>query len=258
MNIETKQKVKDFNSEFKNVYLFKINEIMNEVTDKLKEDLIESPLMSKEQKFEALRIEVDESIKTITKELTRVDEAIKSFENSKTRILSNEELDRLDADLNEYNVRIEQEPIVMSMEMDERTMKDILRISDYTLYCYYKVAYQLLMENNYTEASNILFYLTLLNPFVKDYWTGLGMSERVNGNIDSSLMAFAMAALMDENDPMPHLHSALCYIQIKDIVNAEIELNMGKTIAMNGQNFEKWQTVISRIENNLNTIKSFV
>lgn len=256
MNPEKKQEFKDFHFHFEQLYRSKINELMDASADKIKDELGDTSLMSSEQRFQALKVNVEESIKKLNKELERVDEAIDTFERNKTRFLSNEELDKLNNDLHEYANNIKNLQPLKFSDVKEKSIKDILGISDHILYCYYKVAFHLFDEKIYQEASNIFFYLSLLNPLVKDYWLALGVCEKEKKNYNGSLIAFAIASLMDEKDPVPYLNSASCYILIKDADNAQIELENAKTIASNSTNSELWEPFINKLQEEINNIKT--
>lgn len=259
MDSEKKKELQSFHSEFEMICLTKINELIDSSASEIKESFDENHLKSRDQRFNEYKQEVKGYIKQVNKGLERVDDAIDTFDRNKDRILSKEENKKLDQELENYlNTSKNKEPTNTPFDLSDKTIKDFLDIPDHILYCYYKVGYYLFEEGIYKEASNIFLYLSLLNPFVKDYWLGLGISERESENYEASLTALAIASLMDETDPIPHLNSAESYIRIKDSKNAEIELEEAKSTALKRQDVEKWFPIINDVEESINKIKTIV
>lgn len=240
----------DFHALFEKEYISKLMDFFESHQGEIKDKLGEDALLSQDQRLQAYKLEMEELMKRMKREIERVDEANETFERNKTRILSNGELNKFNSEIDLYNNK--RKPLLAPSE-GERTIKDLLEISDYILYCYYLVAYHLSSENLHKEASNIFLFLSMLNPYVQDYWLGLGICEKMNDNNQKALSAFAMAALMNEADPVPHLNSAQCYLQNNDFENAQIELEEAKA---NDFEDEAWQPVINNLQEKINNIKT--
>jgi len=101
-----------------------------------------------------------------------------------------------------------------------KSFQEILGYTHATMDKFYHAAYNLFQQQRYEEASDAFVFLTTLNPRVHNYWLGLGMSEQLNQEFDTALMAYSMATLTDETSPVPHYHSAACYNELKDIKSA--------------------------------------
>src|SRR4051794_20353500 len=78
-----------------------------------------------------------------------------------------------------------------------KKMQELLGISDVTLNRYYSVAKDLLHEKNWADAKDVFNFLTLLNPFMFQFWIGLGISEIEQGKYLEALAAFTMSETID-------------------------------------------------------------
>src|ERR1700733_5711418 len=119
------------------------------------------------------------------------------------------------------------DPAYLQKQVAEgKSFQEILGFSFETMNKFYSAAYNLFQKQQYAEASDAFVFLTTLNPRVHTYWLGLGMSEQLNEEFDAALLAYSMAILTDEANPLPHYHSASCYFAIHDKENTIISLEM--------------------------------
>jgi len=105
-----------------------------------------------------------------------------------------------------------QDPEVLQEHLAEgRTFQEILEYSDETMEKFYHAAYNLFQNGLYHEAADAFVFLTTLNPYVHNFWLGLGMSEQRNEDYEAALVAYGMATMTDMDSPVPHYHSGHCY-----------------------------------------------
>lgn len=113
------------------------------------------------------------------------------------------------------------DPSVIREQVKEgKTFQEILGYTQESMERFYGAAYQLFQKQEYQKAADAFVFLTTLNPYVHNYWLGLGMSEQLNGSYQGGLLAYAMAILTDAENPLPHYHSGNCYRGLSDDMNA--------------------------------------
>lgn len=115
--------------------------------------------------------------------------------------------------------------LIKSGKWDEVSQKangiqEALGISDDALIKYYEVASGLLRDRNWTDSRDAFMFLTFLNPFVHNFWMGLGISEQSQGKFEAALLAYLMGEMTDPKDPVVHANSFQCYLALGDTVSA--------------------------------------
>lgn len=80
----------------------------------------------------------------------------------------------------------------------------------------YASASSLYEQGSYEEASQLFTQLALNAPFCEAYWRGLAACRQMQGSYEASLHAWALTALLQEHDPLPHFHAAECYLSLND------------------------------------------
>jgi type III secretion system low calcium response chaperone LcrH/SycD len=105
-----------------------------------------------------------------------------------------------------------QDPEYFGQQIQEgKSLQEILEFSDEKLEIFYQQASRLYQKNRFKESIEAFTFLTTLNPFVANFWLGLGMSEQRLEEYSDALLAFAMAMMADPASPLPHYQTALCY-----------------------------------------------
>ena len=75
---------------------------------------------------------------------------------------------------------------------------------------FYLKAYAYYQANQLAEAAEIFGILCARQPMEKRFWFGLGASLQESANYEKARYAWAMAALLDPENPYPHFHAAEC------------------------------------------------
>lgn len=191
--------------------------------------------------------EKEKVINTIKEEYskytTKIEEGFNSI-NTHRNLLSLEENDQLNNDFK--NIAENLGNLSVPAETKGVMPKDLLKMSDNTLYYMHKIGYVLYEKKLCYEASNIFFVLTFLNPGNKDYWTALGVSEKMNAEYDNAIGAFIMVSILDPSDPKPHLSLVDCYIRVKEKKLAEFELSEAEKLITNST-FDELKTCLNNL-----------
>ncbi|MDB6081174.1 MAG: lcrH [Chlamydiia bacterium] len=72
-------------------------------------------------------------------------------------------------------------------------------------------ASRLYQQSQFEEATSFFQLLSIACPGLQEYWMLLGACRLQCRDYDSALSAYAMAIILNEDDPRPYFFSALCY-----------------------------------------------
>ena len=81
---------------------------------------------------------------------------------------------------------------------------------------YYSYGFAQYGSGNWNEAADIFRLLCTKRPLEARFWFGLGATLQEAGTYTDALHAWAMAALLKNEDPYPHFHAAECYLSLND------------------------------------------
>ena len=119
------------------------------------------------------------------------------------------------------------DPEVLRQYVDEgKTFQEIIGYEEQTMVKFYGAARHIFEKGRYYDAANAFTFLTTLNPYVHEYWLGLGMSEQMIEEYESALVAYAMATMTDMGNPIAHYHTGTCYYRLGDNASAIIALEL--------------------------------
>jgi type III secretion system low calcium response chaperone LcrH/SycD len=93
---------------------------------------------------------------------------------------------------------------------------------------FYAQAYAHYQANQTDEAAKIFSILCARQPLEVRFWFGLGASLQGSANHEKALYAWAMAALLDPENPYPHFHAAECSDFLKQNNDASLALMEAK------------------------------
>lgn len=119
------------------------------------------------------------------------------------------------------------DPELLRRKINEgKVLQEIIGYTAETMEKFYQIAFKLFQHQQYQEAGDAFIFLTTLNPYVYNYWLGLGMCEQLSNRFDGALIAYATAILIKVENPVPHYHSATCYEALNDYGNALASLEL--------------------------------
>ncbi len=109
--------------------------------------------------------------------------------------------------------------------------KQALKLGDDTMEAIYTQGYNLYNQGRYKEASYIFRLLTLLDFTTPKYILGMAASLHRLKDYKTAANLYMMCAALEPNNPLPHFHSADCYLQMDAIEIALLSLTMAITAA---------------------------
>lgn len=101
-----------------------------------------------------------------------------------------------------------------------KTFQEIIGYSDEVMEKFYQAAYSLFQQKRYQDSADAFTFLTTMNPYVHNYWLGLGMSEQLIENYEGAAIAYGMAVMTDATNPVPLFHSSTCAYLLGDYEGA--------------------------------------
>jgi type III secretion system low calcium response chaperone LcrH/SycD len=97
-----------------------------------------------------------------------------------------------------------------ALSEDDKTLEEILGVTKEIMGIYYECSREILEQKQYEHSGNAFLFMTMLNPYVYDYWIGLGLSEHLSENYDIAIKAYSMAVITNMDHPAPHFFIGQC------------------------------------------------
>ena len=120
-----------------------------------------------------------------------------------------------------------------------KSPQEIMGIDDATMARFYGAAYRLFEHRRYSDAASAFLFLVTLNAYNHDYWLGLGMSVQMEGDYESAVDAYEMAAICELENPVPYFYLAKCLFAMHDRESAMQALDLALEYAQDKPNFDE-------------------
>ncbi len=108
------------------------------------------------------------------------------------------------------------------------TLQELMGISDQTLNDFYETGRTYFLHNDFQNAADVFLVVTMLDFFRHNSWVALGLAEERLSNWEKALHSYSMAALTKDDAPIPHIHSAECYIAMGQYDDAKSCLELAQ------------------------------
>jgi type III secretion system low calcium response chaperone LcrH/SycD len=114
--------------------------------------------------------------------------------------------------------------IVKSFIENAGTLKDIRGLADKDMEAIYAMGYLYYNNAKYEKALDVFRFLCFYDHLERRWWMGLAATWQMMKNFEDAIEAYRFAALLDVEDPTPHLHAADCFLAIGNTKDAESAL----------------------------------
>lgn len=118
------------------------------------------------------------------------------------------------------------------------TWKLLFNINNHVLEEQYRIASQLYQEHKYEEAEAMFTYLSLIDPYVYEYWIGLASTKHALQHYEEAIVHYTTASAIDPKNPMPHLQLSNCFFAIREVDLAKEELEETKKLCDANSEYE--------------------
>lgn len=136
------------------------------------------------------------------------------------------------------NVQDHQSEYIKALEKGQ-SLQELCGMSNKVLEAFYQTGKYIYEHQRYAEAADVFSVLTIFNSEEPVFWLGLGNSEYFCNKYEPALVAYAMVALTNPNDPFCHLYSSKCYEAIKDFDNAINALDLAIFVMGDNKEYKK-------------------
>lgn len=107
----------------------------------------------------------------------------------------------------------------------KETPQQLFGVTQPMLDRYYRSALKCLEQKNWENARDAFMFLTFLNPYVHDFWVGLGIAEQSQSHFDKAIQAYTLAEATDPEDPIPIANSFQCVLALGEKEYAQFMLD---------------------------------
>lgn len=102
----------------------------------------------------------------------------------------------------------------------------------------YTIGYGLYEAGDFAQAKTVFHQLVLAKPLQSEYWFCMGSCLQMERSFTEALSAWAMCALLDGQNPLPHFHAAECYFSLSDIAEGKKAIQLFLQLAQESPEFE--------------------
>jgi len=115
--------------------------------------------------------------------------------------------------------------LALRLVRGETTLREVRGVPHEEMDARYREACGHYDVGNYDEAKCALTFLTAHEPREATYWLALGGVEQARGDDGAAARAFAIGALLDCEDPTPHLYAAESFAALGNLSAARHAIN---------------------------------
>ena len=127
--------------------------------------------------------------------------------------------------------------IVEAVMTEGYVYRDFTNLTEEDTETLYAHAFELVNQARFEEAERTFASLCFLDHYQVRFWLGLGVCRAQRGNHSQAVKAFAMAASVDVDNPIPPLRAAESLIKLKDFESAELALQGAQHWAGNSPDY---------------------
>lgn len=181
-----------------------------------------------EKKAEELEQKADERNSRTNEELKRAGEILIKW----IQTLPQAEREKVTKELMKINQKIASDPLILTKFLSgDFNLQKLLQVEDSFMQQIYTIAIGYQDESHHLDAAALFKFLIVLNPYVTDFWIGLGFSSMHLHELEEAQNYFDTAITMDTLNPRGYYFGSLCSKMRKDTHKAtnycEIGLGLG-------------------------------
>jgi hypothetical protein len=127
--------------------------------------------------------------------------------------------------------KISDEEILMEHLESGKPLQEIFGFSNETTVEFYEAAKNILEQKRYEDAIDAFTFLTTINPYMADFWMGLGMAQQNNNEHDAALFSYSIGYTLEGGVIFPYVLAAQCCMEIRDFERALEVIGNAETYA---------------------------
>lgn len=103
------------------------------------------------------------------------------------------------------------EDFIPNILLKSETLQQAFGITNYEMEELYEEAHKHYETNRYLDSITIFRWLVLFNCYEMKYWMGFAATQQLLEKYEKALHGYAVAALLDSENPYPHYYAYECY-----------------------------------------------
>lgn len=116
--------------------------------------------------------------------------------------------------------RIQSEDLVSEYLEEGKPLQELFGFSNEATAEFYLVANQLIEDERYEDAVKAFIFLTTINPYISEFWSGLGLAKQKCNLHEEALFAFSVAFRLEGRNILPYLLAIHCCVDAKEFDRA--------------------------------------
>jgi len=104
---------------------------------------------------------------------------------------------------------------------------------------FYAFAFAQYQNGDLMLAHDAFHVLCARRPFEARFWFGLGAVLQEKKDYQAAMRAWAMAALLDRENPYPHFHAAECACSVQNLEDARLALREAEVRMPDGHSLKE-------------------
>lgn len=132
------------------------------------------------------------------------------------------------------------------------TNQQLMGISDETLNSIYLLGRTLVEEKSFDNALNVFHALCFFNPWVGEYWLGLGICLFHLNEYDQALEILNMAQILQPDKAAAFIYSAFCHLKLNqsDLVNEDIK-QIEEVFSQSAEEKSQWEKISEQLKSKI-------
>lgn len=107
-------------------------------------------------------------------------------------------------------------------------MQDVFGLTTEDISKMFDIAISFMHQHRFDEAIQAFTFLTKVNPYISDFWMGLGAAHQSQGSFKEALSAFLAAQTMDPIRIDPYAFAIEVCLEMGDLAQAYSLLEQGR------------------------------
>ena len=128
---------------------------------------------------------------------------------------------------------------------NEKLASTLMGFSQENTSMLYEQAMGYLQANRIEEEISAFLLLTKFNPYLADFWNGLGVAYHLHEEFPDAFNAFLMALTMDPSRYETYAYSIECCLEMKNFTQAEALLKQAISFARRHPRYEESAIILA-------------
>lgn len=116
--------------------------------------------------------------------------------------------------------KMRDEDVLFEYFEEGKPLQELFGFSNDATAEFYWIAKQFLEDERYEDAVKAFVFLTTINPYISEFWSGLGLAKQKCNLFDEALFAHSVAFRLEGRDISPYILAVHCCVDAKEFDRA--------------------------------------